>query len=201
MITNKKGFTLIELLIVIAILAVLAGIVVVTLNPAELLKQARDAKRIADMDSLTGAINFYLTDVTSPNLCLGGAAGGCINGGICTATSTLEVFGSSTPVVCGRERSLTAIDGTGWVDVNFSAITGGSPFAVLPLDPTNIDPYFYAYKAATSTAVTGFELNTRLESVKLRGKMQTDGGDRNDCADFSAATCWLETGSYPGFSL
>ncbi|MDD4819148.1 MAG: prepilin-type N-terminal cleavage/methylation domain-containing protein, partial [Candidatus Colwellbacteria bacterium] len=39
---NKKtAFTLVELLIVIAILAVLAAAVVIVLNPAELLAQAR----------------------------------------------------------------------------------------------------------------------------------------------------------------
>lgn len=40
---NRKGFTLIELLIVIGILAVLATAVIMVLNPAELLKQARDS--------------------------------------------------------------------------------------------------------------------------------------------------------------
>ena len=69
----KKGFTLIELLIVIAILAVLAGIVIVALNPAELLKQARDGKRMGDLDSLVTALNLYLVDVSSPDLCIGTA--------------------------------------------------------------------------------------------------------------------------------
>jgi prepilin-type N-terminal cleavage/methylation domain-containing protein len=41
-----KGFTLIELLIVIAILAILATAVVLVLNPAQILAQARDAQRI-----------------------------------------------------------------------------------------------------------------------------------------------------------
>ena len=34
---NRKGFTLIELLIVIAIIAVLSVVVILSLNPAELL--------------------------------------------------------------------------------------------------------------------------------------------------------------------
>ncbi|MDD4931154.1 MAG: prepilin-type N-terminal cleavage/methylation domain-containing protein, partial [Candidatus Colwellbacteria bacterium] len=44
-----KSFTLVELLIVIAILAVLAAAVVVVLNPAELLAQARDSQRSTDL--------------------------------------------------------------------------------------------------------------------------------------------------------
>ena len=65
---SKKGFTLIELLVVIAIVAVLSVVVVLTLNPAELLKQARDSTRIADMSTYKSAISLYLTDVTSPSL-------------------------------------------------------------------------------------------------------------------------------------
>src|SRR3989338_2108717 len=51
-IKNSKGFTLIELLVVIAIIAVLAVAVILTLNPAELLKQARDSTRVSDMSTL-----------------------------------------------------------------------------------------------------------------------------------------------------
>ena len=42
---NKQGFTLIELLIVIAIIAILAGVVFVSLNPSQRFKDARDATR------------------------------------------------------------------------------------------------------------------------------------------------------------
>jgi len=197
----KKGFTLIELLIVIAILAVLAGIVIVALNPAELLKQARDGKRMGDLDSLVTALNLYLTDVSSPNLC--GSASGCLDGGVCTVSTTLAIFNTNSggaAVVCGIASSTTKVDSTGWVDVNFGSISGGSPLAVLPLDPTDSDKYLYAYKATTSPNLY-FELNARLESIKHRAKMETDGGNQNTCSDYLEATCWYEKGSYPGLSL
>jgi len=38
----QRSFTLIELLVVIAILAVLMSIIVITLNPAEMLRKTRD---------------------------------------------------------------------------------------------------------------------------------------------------------------
>ena len=60
---QKKGFTLIELLIVIGILAILIAAVVVVLNPAQLLKQARDSQRMSDVGSLESAINLYLATV------------------------------------------------------------------------------------------------------------------------------------------
>jgi prepilin-type N-terminal cleavage/methylation domain-containing protein len=53
----KKGFTLIELLIVIAIIALLTGIVVTSLAPSK--GKARDAKRISDLGNIQLAISLY----------------------------------------------------------------------------------------------------------------------------------------------
>jgi len=38
------------------------SVVVVTINPAEMLKKTRDTKRISDLDALRTALNLYLTD-------------------------------------------------------------------------------------------------------------------------------------------
>ena len=58
---KTKGFTLLELLIVIGILAILAGVVVLVLNPAELLRQARDSQRISDLSTMRSAISGMAT--------------------------------------------------------------------------------------------------------------------------------------------
>ncbi len=58
----SKGFTLIELLIVIAIIAILAIVVFVALNPAQRFKDARDAKRVSDIDTLLTAIHASIVD-------------------------------------------------------------------------------------------------------------------------------------------
>ena len=189
----KKGFTLIELLIVIAIIAILAAIVIIAINPAEVGKEARDAKRMQDLDSLVSAINLYLTEVTYPNLCFSGR--GCAAGGTCTAsTSAATIFGGSSPVVCSATVTTTTIDGTGWIDVQFSASTIGA-LNSLPLDPTNNASYTYAYKATTSPSLN-FEIDTRLESVKYRDNMKTDGGDRNNCpSTYTENSCWYEKGT------
>ena len=44
------------------VIAILAVVVVLTLNPIELLRQSRDANRISDMATLVSAINLYQTD-------------------------------------------------------------------------------------------------------------------------------------------
>lgn len=59
---KKKGFTLIELLIVIGILGILAAIVLVAVDPAKRLRQARNARRYAEVNSLLNAILNYTVD-------------------------------------------------------------------------------------------------------------------------------------------
>ena len=57
---KKKGFTLIELLVVIAIIGILATLAVVSLQQAR--KNARDAKRIADVKQMQTALELYFND-------------------------------------------------------------------------------------------------------------------------------------------
>lgn len=58
--TKKKGFTLIELLVVIAIIGILATLAVVALQQAR--KNARDAKRIADVRQMQTALELFFND-------------------------------------------------------------------------------------------------------------------------------------------
>lgn len=60
--TLKSGFTLIELLIVIALIAVLAGAVIIALNPARQFQQARDSERWSHMSVLANAIQQNTTE-------------------------------------------------------------------------------------------------------------------------------------------
>ncbi|MDD3711478.1 MAG: type II secretion system protein [Patescibacteria group bacterium] len=60
MINKKKGFTLIELLVVIAIIGILATLAVVALQNAR--KNARDAKRVADIRQVQTALELYFND-------------------------------------------------------------------------------------------------------------------------------------------
>ena len=66
--STRSGFTLIELLVVIAIIAILSVVLILTLNPAELLRQARDSNRVSDLATLKSAISLYLADVSSPSI-------------------------------------------------------------------------------------------------------------------------------------
>ena len=60
--STRKGFTLIELLIVIVIIATLAVTVFVALDPAKRVKDARDARRTSDVQSILTAIHQSIVD-------------------------------------------------------------------------------------------------------------------------------------------
>ncbi len=89
MVKNKKGFTLIELLIVIAIIAILAAVVYVALDPLSRFRSARDSKRWEEVGTILNAIKLdqvdnggtYLTSIdalTTGNVyMIGTAIAGC----------------------------------------------------------------------------------------------------------------------------
>ena len=60
--STRKGFTLIELLIVIVIIATLAVTVFVALDPARRLRDARNAKRTSDVETILTAIHAAIVD-------------------------------------------------------------------------------------------------------------------------------------------
>lgn len=63
MMTAKKlGFTLIELLLVVAIISVLAVAVFVALDPSTRLKNAKDARRTSDVDTILTAVHQAIVD-------------------------------------------------------------------------------------------------------------------------------------------
>ncbi len=57
-----KGFTLPEVLIVVGILAILAFIAIVAIDPVARFRDARDSRRLTDIQSMTGAVHQYIID-------------------------------------------------------------------------------------------------------------------------------------------
>ncbi len=167
----KKGFTLIELLIVIGILAILATLTILVLNPAQLFAQARDSQRLGDLRTLQSAITYAATTSSS------------------TPTFLVGPYSSAGAVTCGfgtcvAAATVGAVNGTGWVGVDMTSATGGAPLSRLPLDPVNTATYNYSYKGDNTNKT--FELDVVLESAKYIPQMSSDGG--NSASFYEAGT-------------
>lgn len=173
----KKGFTLIELLIVLAIIAILAGILIVVIKPGEIFRKARDTQRTGDLRNLAQAIDSYITEnAQSGNIVLDNATNTrCVGG---SASTTLFISSAATPTIPGFPSTWTiaatnsqAVNGTGWLPINFQNVAILN-ISRLPLDPLPTTQY-YAYACRTNF---NYELNAKLESNT--SLMQNDGGDQ-----------------------
>ncbi len=184
---KSTGFTLIELIIVIAVIAILATTVILVINPVNILREARDSQRIADLGQMSSAMGLYLATVTTPAL---GSSTACY------------VYPAGIAANCGRHavtRVTTAaqsqsVDGTGWIPVNLNNVSGGSPLSAWPVDPVNTATFFYSY---ATDGLTTYEFNVDMESARYAsggsGDIEgTDGG--------SSATLY-EVGNDPGLDL
>lgn len=87
----KKGFTLIEILLVVAILAILAGIIIIAVNPNKQLQDARVSQRKADVNTILNAVYQYAVD----------NKGAMPGGNIPTApTAAIEICTSTVSATC-----------------------------------------------------------------------------------------------------
>ncbi len=58
----NKGFTLIEILVVIGIIAILATIVIIAINPARQFAQSRNTQRTANVQAILNAVGQKMAD-------------------------------------------------------------------------------------------------------------------------------------------
>lgn len=65
------GFTLMELLVVIGVIAILASIVVVALNPSRQFAQARNTQRESDVATILNAVGQNIADNKGTFTCVG----------------------------------------------------------------------------------------------------------------------------------
>ncbi len=164
---SHKGFTLIELLVVIAIIAILAVVVVLTLNPAQLLAQSRDANRLSDLATLNSAINLYNTDqsgASTYSLGLSSTTYVSLSDSSSTCGDLGGNFTTGGYFTCASSANYRNASSTGWIPINFNAISAGSPISSLPVDPTNSTSsnLYYSYQ----TNGTTFRLVATPESQK-----------------------------------
>jgi len=147
---NNEGFTLVELLVVVAIIALLASVVLASINTAR--AKGRDAKRFQDMHNMQVALDLYFN----------------VNGSYPPTTCIPDSWDPS---------GLASLD-TGYTTCWSTLQTNLAPYIkILPTDPAsqNGDNYWYgSFKNGQ-----GYELLAWPEVSKLKGNTclpdQSDG--------------------------
>ena len=104
---SNKGFTLIEILLVVAAIAILAGIVILAINPGKQLADTRNTQRRADVNTILNAVHQFTIDnrgvLPSP---ISG-----VDGEICKTAEQNSCNGGyiDLPDLTDNEKYLTAI--------------------------------------------------------------------------------------------
>ncbi len=97
---TKKGFTLLEILLVVAAIAILAGIVILAINPSKQLGDTKDAARRADVNTILNAVYQYSIDNN-----------GSLPSGIVASSTVICKTDATATTSCADLSELTA-DGT-----------------------------------------------------------------------------------------
>ncbi|MFC1622912.1 type II secretion system protein [Patescibacteria group bacterium] len=120
----KRGFTLLEVLLVVAIIAILAGIVILAINPSKQLAASRNAQRRSDVNTILNAAYQYAIDNngTIPATITTTQTEICVTGGTCTSLIDLSVLTASEEYIVSMPEDPTgsSTNGAGYEIVKTS---------------------------------------------------------------------------------
>lgn len=123
---RKAGFTLLEILLVVAAIAILAGIVIIAINPTKQLGDARNAQRSIDVNTILNAVYQYALDnngtlpatiiqstcdnTATKLVCKGAQTGTCSTGTVLSVLTASEKYLTALPT----DPQGATTDGTGY---------------------------------------------------------------------------------------
>lgn len=141
---SPRGFTLIEILVVIGIIAILAAIVIIAINPTRQFGQARDTQRQSNLNAILNAVGQNIADNK-------GTLTGCAGTAVSAATTTI---------------------GTGSGNADLAACLVPVYLPALPTDPsggTSVDTKYFIAKWPSGryvVAAPNAEITTPIQIVR-----------------------------------
>lgn len=124
-----SGFTLIELMIVIALIALLAASVLVAVDPARRIGEARNAVRASDAESIKNALDYYVGEYHSLPVALASL--------VDNTNYMIAAAGDSS----GATVSCEAVGSIAKVDITNGASNLFNFLPTIPIDPEQGSPY------------------------------------------------------------
>lgn len=153
----NKGFSAIELLVVALLVSILVTLISITINSEDSKRKSRDTARLANLFSLSQAIESNYIDRNNVLPDVGAKS--------TTRKSNLLPSGSSGP--------LTNNEANGWLKENLFGY-----LEKLPVDPLNTGDYTYRYRVDCSGL--RYKLDARFEFYKdLMLNSKDQGSDNN----------------------
>ena len=147
---SKQGFTLLELLLVVAIIAILASVIFVVLDPPTRFKNARDASRFVDVTGLSNAIAIHQLD-----------NGGAYLDTIAALTVDTVYMVSGATTTSGCIQTCDAVIPSGSNCVNLSSLVTSGNIGELPTSPngtgtwTSVLRGYYIIRNENSSVTVG----------------------------------------------
>lgn len=120
---KKKGFTLVEILVVVALVAILAAITIIALNPGKNFADTRNAQRSADVAEILSAVTQYTSE----------------------QGNALDDFGVITLCTAGSNAI-----GTGVGNINIATLVVPDYLVAIPQDPRTGSPENTGYTICMS---------------------------------------------------
>lgn len=175
---EQKGFTLLEILLVVAAIAILAGIVILAINPNKQLGDTRNSQRRLDINTILNAVYQYSLD---HNGALPGADLGQGSGSIPTGTSkadAAEICLIDSTDTTGATNLSCADQGSGYVYLS-DLTTNGVYLGAIPMDPAPAQSNSGVADDGSSFASTSHCFDGTTAQTSL-GTETISGPDSND---------------------
>ncbi|MBT4209773.1 MAG: prepilin-type N-terminal cleavage/methylation domain-containing protein [Candidatus Komeilibacteria bacterium] len=155
----RGGFTLIELIIAVGIIALLAAISVVAINPAKRIGQANDSQRNADLVAIINALELYTADNAALPATFAASNVG--------ENHKVVLCSSAAERTCdGQTRDCLVVNDTDFL---------GEYLADLPVDPeksTDTDTGYYISRTIGDIVVLGACESYQSTSIEISAKIE-----------------------------